>query len=227
MKIISPSLLNSDTYQIKEQFEALEKCGINYIHIDITDGHFVPMISFGANTVKDLRKHTDFVLDCHLMVENPENLIPVIANAGADIITVHTEATKHIYRSIQTIKKCGKKAGIAINPGTPVSMIKEILPMADLVLCMTTNPGVFGESFIPSVADKVKNLCELREQKGYSYQIQVDGSINDQTAIVCKKAGADIFVSGSYIFGGNIEERIHKIMDAFNDSIRNRFGNAL
>ena len=127
MKIISPSLLNSDTYQIKEQFEALEKCGINYIHIDITDGHFVPMISFGANTVKDLRKHTDFVLDCHLMVENPENLIPVIANAGADIITVHTEATKHIYRSIQTIKKCGKKAGIAINPGTPVSMIKEIL----------------------------------------------------------------------------------------------------
>ena len=214
MKIISPSLLNSDTYQIKEQFEALEKCGINYIHIDITDGHFVPMISFGANTVKDLRKHTDFVLDCHLMVENPENLIPVIADAGADIITVHTEATKHIYRSIQTIKKCGKKAGIAINPGTPVSMIKEILPMADLVLCMTTNPGVFGESFIPSVADKVKNLCELREQKGYSYQIQVDGSINDQTAIVCKKAGADIFVSGSYIFGGNIEERIHKIMDA-------------
>ena len=158
MKIISPSLLNSDTYQIKEQFEALEKCGINYIHIDITDGHFVPMISFGANTVKDLRKHTDFVLDCHLMVENPENLIPVIADAGADIITVHTEATKHIYRSIQTIKKCGKKAGIAINPGTPVSMIKEILPMADLVLCMTTNPGVFGESFIPSVADKVKNL---------------------------------------------------------------------
>ena len=108
MKIISPSLLNSDTYQIKEQFEALEKCGINYIHIDITDGH-VPMISFGANTVKDLRKHTDFVLDCHLMVENPENLIPVIADAGADIITVHTEATKHIYRSIQTIKKCGKK----------------------------------------------------------------------------------------------------------------------
>ena len=97
MKIISPSLLNSDTYQIKEQFEALEKCGINYIHIDITDGHFVPMISFGANTVKDLRKHTDFVLDCHLMVENPENLIPVIADAGADIITVHTEATKHIY----------------------------------------------------------------------------------------------------------------------------------
>lgn len=172
------------------------------------------MISFGANTVKDLRKHTDFVLDCHLMVENPENLIPVIVGAGADIITVHTEATKHIYRSIQTIKKCGKKAGIAINPGTPVSMIKEILPMADLVLCMTTNPGVFGESFIPSVADKVKNLCELREQKGYSYQIQVDGSINDQTAIVCKKAGADIFVSGSYIFGGNIEERIHKIMDA-------------
>ena len=158
MKIISPSLLNSDTYQIKEQFEALEKCGINYIHIDITDGHFVPMISFGANTVKDLRKHTDFVLDCHLMVENPENLIPVIVGAGADIITVHTEATKHIYRSIQTIKKCGKKAGIAINPGTPVSMIKEILPMADLVLCMTTNPGVFGESFIPSVADKVKNL---------------------------------------------------------------------
>ncbi len=194
MKIISPSLLNSDTYQIKEQFEALEKCGINYIHIDITDGHFVPMISFGANTVKDLRKHTDFVLDCHLMVENPENLIPVIAGAGADIITVHTEATKTYLPIYSDNQKVWKKSRNCDQSGTPVSMIKEILPMADLVLCMTTNPGVFGESFIPSVADKVKNLCELREQKGYSYQIQVDGSINDQTAIVCKKAGADIFV---------------------------------
>lgn len=214
MKIISPSLLNSDTYQIKEQLGILEKCGVNYLHIDITDGHFVPMISFGANTVKDLRKHTDFILDCHLMVENPENLIPVIADAGADIITVHAEATNHIYCSIRMIKKCEKKAGIAINPGTPVSMIKEILPMVDLVLCMTTNPGVFGESFIPAVTDKVKELCKLRMEKGYSYQIQVDGSVNDQTAILCKKAGVDIFVSGSYIFGGNIEERIHKIMDA-------------
>ena len=119
MKIISPSLLNSDTYQIKEQFEALEKCGINYIHIDITDGHFVPMISFGANTVKDLRKHTDFVLDCHLMVENPENLIPVIANAGADIITVHTEATKHlpIYSDNQKVWKKSRNCDQSRNSG--------------------------------------------------------------------------------------------------------------
>lgn len=164
MKIISPSLLNSDTYQIKEQFEALEKCGINYIHIDITDGHFVPMISFGANTVKDLRKHTDFVLDCHLMVENPENLIPVIADAG-QISSPCIQRQRSISTDLFRQSKSVEKAGIMINPGTPVSMIKEILPMADLVLCMTTNPGVFGESFIPSVADKVKNLCELREQK--------------------------------------------------------------
>lgn len=213
MKIISPSLLNSDTYQIKEQFEALEKCGINYIHIDITDGHFVPMISFGANTVKDLRKHTDFVLDCHLMVENPENLIPVIAAAGqisSPCIQRQRSISTDLFRQSKSVEK-SRNCDQSRNSGI---YDHEILPMADLVLCMTTNPGVFGESFIPSVADKVKNLCELREQKGYSYQIQVDGSINDQTAIVCKKAGADIFVSGSYIFGGNIEERIHKIMDA-------------
>lgn len=214
MKIINPSLLNSDTYEIKEQFQALKKAKIHYIHIDITDGHFVPMISFGANTVKDLRKHTDFILDCHLMVENPENLIPVIAQAGADIITIHAEATNHVYRAIQTIKKYGKKAGIAINPGTTVQSLEEILPMVDLVLCMTTNPGVFGESFIPKVVDKIKVLNELKNKENYDYHIEVDGSINEQTIIPCKMAGADIFVSGSYIFGGDIEQQIDNLRNA-------------
>ena len=216
MKIISPSLLNSDTYQIKEQFEILEKCGVNYIHIDITDGHFVPMISFGANTVKDLRKHTDFVLDCHLMVENPENLIPVIADAGADIITVHAEACTHLDRVVHQIKDCGKKAAVAVNPATPLSAIEYVLPELDMVLVMTVNPGFGGQKYIPYCGEKVRALRQMITEKNLDVDIQVDGGVKASNIAEIAECGANIFVCGSAVFEGDIQKNVKEILEQMN-----------
>lgn len=212
--MIAPSLLNADTYHVKEMLLQIQEEKVTYLHIDIADGHFVPLMSFGANTVRDLKKATDFVLDCHLMVDSPERQIETIIEAGADIITIHAEAENHMYRMIQTIHKSGRKAGIAINPGTPVSAIKEILPITDLILVMTVNPGVPGETFIEQTVGKIEKLNQIREKKNYKFQIQVDGNITDKTIGLCKAAGADIFVSGGYIFGGDIRERIRNLRTA-------------
>lgn len=209
--MIAPSLLNANTYHIKEILQQLQEEGISCLHIDIADGHFVPLMSFGENTVKDLKKETHFFLDCHLMIERPENRIPSIAEAGADVITIHAEATKHMYRTIQMIQKTGAKAGLAINPGTPISEIEEILSIVDQVLVMTVNPGVMGETFIDCMISKIEKLNQIRKERQYSYQIQVDGSINNHTIIRCKEAGADLFVSGGYIFGGDLKERIRNL----------------
>lgn len=212
--MIAPSLLNANTYHMKEMLDQLEKQGIKYLHVDIADGHFVPLMSFGPNTVKDLSQETSFIMDCHLMVENPENKIETMIAAGADIITVHTEATNHIYRIIQTIHKAGKKAGVAVNPGTPIPSLEEILPLIDLVLIMTTNPGVFGQSFIKPMVKKIQKLKDIRGEKGYHFLIEVDGSINDQTIQMCREAGADLFVSGSYLFSGDMKSKIQSLRTA-------------
>lgn len=209
--IINPSLLNANTYRIKEQLDQLKKGNITHLHIDIADGHFVPVMSFGANTVRDLKKETDLVLDCHMMVEKPEEKIPAIIEAGADIITVHAEATAHIYKVMQKIQGAGRKAGVALNPGTPISMIEEILPFADLILCMTSNPGMAGETFINSVTKKIEILNEIRKNKGYRYLIEADGSINEESISFCRKAGADLIVSGRFIFDGKIEEQLWRL----------------
>ena len=209
--IINPSLLNANTYRIKEQLDQLKKGNITHLHIDIADGHFVPVMSFGANTVRDLKKETDLVLDCHMMVEKPEEKIPGIIEAGADIITVHAEATAHIYKVMQKIQGAGRKAGVALNPGTPISMIEEILPFADLILCMTSNPGMAGETFINSVTKKIEILNEIRKNKGYRYLIEADGSINEENISFCRKAGADLIVSGRFIFDGKIEEQLWRL----------------
>lgn len=209
--IINPSLLNANTYRIKEQLDQLKKGNITHLHIDIADGHFVPVMSFGANTVRDLKKETDLVLDCHMMVEKPEEKIPAIIEAGADIITVHAEATAHIYKVMQKIQGAGRKAGVALNPGTPISMIEEILPFADLILCMTSNPGMAGETFINSVTKKIELLNEIRKNKGYRYLIEADGSINEENISFCRKAGADLIVSGRFIFDGKIEEQLWRL----------------
>ena len=169
------------------------------------------MMSFGANTVRDLKKETDLVLDCHMMVEKPEEKIPAIIEAGADIITVHAEATAHIYKVMQKIQGAGRKAGVALNPGTPISMIEEILPFADLILCMTSNPGMAGETFINSVTKKIEILNEIRKNKGYRYLIEADGSINEENISFCRKAGADLIVSGRFIFDGKIEEQLWRL----------------
>lgn len=209
--IILPSLLNANTYNIKEQLQILKDKGINHLHVDVMDGQFVPSQAFGPNTVNDLKKMTDFKLDVHLMIEDPEKHIPLYKNA--DIITVHYESTRHLYRAIQLIKNMGLKACVAINPATSVSMIEEVLPMLDQVLVMTINPGVPGEKFIAQTMTKIEKLNQLKKEKNYHFNIEVDGNVNKDTINECLKAGANMFVSGSYVFKGSIPDNIDSLLE--------------
>ena len=208
--IISPSLLNANTYDMVKQLKEVRNAGVTYLHIDVMDGHFVPNQAFGSNTVNDLKSKTEFVLDVHLMIENPERYIDNYKNA--DIITVHYESTRHLYKVIQMIHALGKKAGVAITPATPVCMIEEILPLVEQVLVMTINPGVPGQKFINSTLHKMKDLSQLKKDNNFHYDIQVDGNITDETIIECLRAGVKVFVSGGYIFNGNITERIQNLL---------------
>lgn len=209
--IILPSLLNANTYNIKEQLQILKDKGIDHLHVDVMDGQFVPSQAFGPNTVNDLKDMTDFKLDVHLMIENPEKHIPLYKNA--DIITVHYESTRHLYRAIQLIKDMGLKACVAINPATSVSMIEEVLPMLDQVLVMTINPGVPGEKFIAQTMTKIEKLNQLKKEKNYHFNIEVDGNVNKDTINECLKAGANMFVSGSYVFNGSIPDNIDSLLE--------------
>lgn len=209
--IILPSLLNANTYNIKEQLQILKDKGIDHLHVDVMDGQFVPSQAFGPNTVNDLKKMTDFKLDVHLMIEDPEKHIPLYKNA--DIITVHYESTRHLYRTIQLIKNMGLKACVAINPATSVSMIEEVLPMLDQILVMTINPGVPGEKFIAQTMTKIEKLNQLKKEKNYHFNIEVDGNVNKDTINECLKAGANMFVSGSYVFNGFIPDNIDSLLE--------------
>lgn len=209
--IILPSLLNANTYNIKEQLQILKDKGIDHLHVDVMDGQFVPSQAFGPNTVNDLKNMTDFKLDVHLMIENPEKHILLYKNA--DIITVHYESTRHLYRAIQLIKDMGLKACAAINPATSVSMIEEVLPMLDQVLVMTINPGVPGEKFIAQTMTKIEKLNQLKKEKNYHFNIEVDGNVNKDTINKCLKAGANMFVSGSYVFNGSIPDNIDSLLE--------------
>lgn len=197
---IAPSMLSADFTKLLAEIKEIEQYGADYLHIDLMDGNFVGNISFGPMVYQWLRPHTDLVFDVHMMVEQPERYVEMVANAGADIITVHFEATHHLHRVIQMIKQLGKKAGVVINPGTPVSAIEAVLSEVDLVLVMTVNPGFGGQSFIESTLTKISQLKELRSQHQYQYEIEVDGGINEMTAQQCLAAGADVLVAGSYIF---------------------------
>lgn len=209
--IILPSLLNANTYNIKEQLQILKDKGIDHLHVDVMDGQFVPSQAFGPNTVNDLKNMTDFKLDVHLMIENPEKHILLYKNA--DIITVHYESTRHLYRAIQLIKDMGLKTCVAINPATSVSMIEEVLPMLDQVLVMTINPGVPGEKFIAQTMTKIEKLNQLKKEKNYHFNIEVDGNVNKDTINKCLKAGANMFVSGSYVFNGSIPDNIDSLLE--------------
>lgn len=209
--IILPSLLNVNTYNIKEQLQILKDKGIDHLHVDVMDGQFVPSQAFGPNTVNDLKNMTDFKLDVHLMIENPEKHITLYKNA--DIITVHYESTRHLYRAIQLIKNMGLKACVAINPATSVSMIEEVLLMLDQVLVMTINPGVPGEKFIAQTMTKIEKLNQLKKEKNYHFNIEVDGNVNKDTINECLKAGANMFVSGSYVFNGSIPDNIDSLLE--------------
>lgn len=174
-----------------------------YLHIDIMDGQFVDNLTFGPNVVKALRPHSSQVFDCHLMVINPEKYIKAFAQAGADIIGVHIEATAHIHRVLSQIKQAGVKAEVVINPGTPVAAIKEVLPLVDQVLVMTVDPGFGGQAFLSETVSKVKELAQLRLQAGLQFEIEVDGGVNADTIKTVTAAGADVAVAGSFVFGSD------------------------
>ncbi len=212
---IAPSILSADFANLQRDIEFVEKHGADYIHVDVMDGQFVPNITFGPAVVQAIRPITKLPLDVHLMIVNPERFIHEFAKAGADIIGVHIEATPHLHRAIQMIKAEDVKAEVVINPGTPVEAIKYVLPLVDQILVMTVNPGFGGQSFLPEMADKIRELAKLKEQYGYHYDIEVDGGIDDQTIRVCAEAGANVFVAGSYIYGAqHPEERINALKEA-------------
>lgn len=197
---VAPSILSADYINLQSDIELIEKAGAEFVHIDVMDGMFVPAISYGPAWVKALRPVTDMVLDVHLMVEQPERYIDVFADAGSDIIGVHYEATPHIHRALQMIKNKGVKAEVVINPGTAVALIEPVLHMVDQVLVMTVNPGFGGQKFLPETLAKITRLAEIKREKGYTYDIEIDGGANDETTALAYQAGATVAVAGSYVF---------------------------
>lgn len=197
---IAPSILAADYANFASELKRIEETSAEYVHIDIMDGQFVPNITFGADVVASMRKHSKLVFDCHLMVVNPERFVDAFAQAGADIMTVHAESTLHIHGALQKIKKAGMKAGVVINPGTPVSAIEPVLSLVDQVLIMTVNPGFGGQAFIPEMLEKVQKVAKIRDEKGYDFDIEVDGGVDNKTIKACYQAGASVFVAGSYLF---------------------------
>ncbi|HEO2302475.1 TPA: ribulose-phosphate 3-epimerase [Streptococcus agalactiae] len=197
---IAPSILAADYANFANELKRIEETTAEYVHIDIMDGQFVPNISFGADVVSSMRKHSKLVFDCHLMVVDPERYIEAFAQAGADIMTIHVEATKHIHGALQKIKEAGMKAGVVINPGTPVESLIPILDLVDQILIMTVNPGFGGQAFIPEMMSKVKTVAAWRKEYGHHYDIEVDGGIDNITIKAAAEAGANVFVAGSYLF---------------------------
>jgi len=199
---IAPSILSADFAKLGQEVVEVERGGADWLHVDVMDGHFVPNITFGALVMGAIAPLTKLPLDVHLMIENPERYIPDFAKAGAHLITVHQEACVHLHRVLHMIKEHGVKAGVAINPATPVSSIREVLEDVDLVLVMTVNPGFGGQAFIPSTLRKIKELKELREELGLkNLRIEVDGGISAVTAPLVARAGADVLVAGNAVFG--------------------------
>ena len=197
---IAPSILAADYANFASELKRIEETSAEYVHIDIMDGQFVPNISFGADVVASMRKHSKLVFDCHLMVVNPERYVDAFAQAGADIMTIHAESTLHIHGALQKIKAAGMKAGIVINPGTPISAIEPVLSLVDQVLIMTVNPGFGGQAFIPEMLEKVQKVAKIRDEKGYDFDIEVDGGVDNKTIKACYQAAANVFVAGSYLF---------------------------
>ena len=214
---IAPSILSADYANFESELKKLEATGAEYVHIDIMDGHFVPNISFGAGVVASMRPHSKLVFDCHLMVSNPEHHIEDFARAGADIISIHAEATPHIHGALQKIRAAGVKASVVINPGTPVEVVKNVLNLVDQVLVMTVNPGFGGQAFLPETMDKVRELVVLREVNQLDFDIEVDGGIDDETIGIAKEAGANVFVAGSYVFKGDVAHQVQTLKEALHD----------
>jgi len=203
MKKIAPSILSADFSRLGEEVRAVESAGADYIHVDVMDGHFVPNITIGPLVVEAVRKVTNLPLDVHLMIAEPELYIPDFAEAGSDIIVVHAEATSHLHREVQLIKSFGKKAGVSLNPATPLNCLDYILEELDLVLLMTVNPGFGGQLFIEACIPKIQALRGTLDKRGLETELEVDGGIKTDNIARISHAGADVFVAGSAVFGSD------------------------
>jgi ribulose-phosphate 3-epimerase len=208
---ISPSILSADFSILGDEIKSLEQAGADLIHIDVMDGHFVPNITMGPPIIKMVRKCTKLPFDVHLMISPVEKYIKAFADAGSDIITIHPEATDNLKRAVGTIKSLGKKAGVSLNPKTPISALMDVINDIDLILIMSVNPGFAGQSFMSEVLPKVTELRKMINDKKLKIDIEIDGGINFETAPLAVKAGANILVSGTTIFSGSLKENIQKL----------------
>lgn len=212
---IAPSILAADFARLGEEVRAAEEAGADWVHFDVMDGRFVPNISFGLVVLEAVRRVTRLPLDVHLMIVEPEKFLPAFARAGADSLTVHAEATPNLHRAVQQIRELGLKAGVAINPGTPVSALEPVLPDLDLALLMTVNPGFGGQQFIPRSLERLRALKKLRDQLNPHCLIEVDGGINLQTAPQAVSAGAEVLVAGSVLFSGDLAHNLRALRSAY------------
>lgn len=209
--ILSPSILSADFAKLGDDVKRAADAGAQWIHIDVMDGSFVPNISFGFPVIKAIRSVTDKVFDVHLMIEEPGRYIGEFAECGADLITLHAESTKHLHRAIQQVKAAGCKAGVSLNPATPLSALDYILDEIDMVLIMTVNPGYGGQAYIDGMDQKIRDLRKIAEDRGLDLDIQVDGGVTADNIAHIKECGANIFVAGSAVFNGNIEANVKKL----------------
>lgn len=212
MNCLSPSILSADFANLGEQVKLLDRAGAQYVHIDVMDGVFVPSISFGMPVIKSLRGMSERIFDVHLMIEEPDRYIDEFVECGADLITIHAEACRHLDRTIDAIKEKGIIAGVALNPATPLSAVEYVLPKVDMVLVMTVNPGFGGQKLIPYTLDKIRDLKQMIEKRRLKTDIEVDGGVTLENVEQLMDAGANIIVAGSAVFQGDIEENIKEFL---------------
>lgn len=216
MNCLAPSILSADFARLGEQVQKLDEAGAQYVHIDVMDGMFVPSISLGMPIIRSIRPCSDRIFDVHLMIEEPGRYIADFADAGADLITVHAEACKHLDRTVESIKEKGLLAGVALNPATPISTVEYLLPKVDMVLIMSVNPGFGGQKLIPYTVQKIRDLKQVIDKKGLKIDIEVDGGVNLENVTEVMDAGANIIVSGSAVFSGDVTENTKRFLNILN-----------